>query len=276
MSLRARPKALAMLVVVDRRDPLDFEVVVARAERADLFLLALLGVIGDVSRLGPEHPAVLLDVLEVGAGAVALLDRPQGAAGEHLVHFERREPQLALAADSGRDPPGQHVGQFLLVALDLVVGQAGAKGPHAAGDVEADAAGRDDAAGVRIERRDAADGKAVAPMGVRHGVRGLHDPRQGRDVRRLLVDLLVHLPDQLLIREDDHGHPHPAERLDPPLGLGLLLQLLGEHLLAPIQEDHGTYGTDRTRWDLSLDSHTSTMHWASQLPASSFSTFRPA
>ena len=94
--------------------------------------------------------------------------------------------------------------------------QAGEHRAHAARDVEADAAGRHDAALLGIERRDAADREAVAPMGVRHGVGRLHDAGQRRDIDRLLEDLVVHVADQLLVGVDDRRHAHRAVRLDAP------------------------------------------------------------
>ncbi len=59
----------------------------------------------------------------------------------------------------------QNVGDF----------QPGQHGAHAAGNIEADAAGRHHAARVGVEGGDAADRKAVAPMGVRHDVGGMHN-----------------------------------------------------------------------------------------------------
>ena len=81
---------------------------------------------------------------------------------------------------------------------------------HAAGDIEPDAAGRNDAALVGIEGRHAADGKAVAPMGVGHGIGCSDNARQRGDVCGLLVDLIVHVADQVFVGIDDRRHTHGA------------------------------------------------------------------
>jgi hypothetical protein len=72
-------------------------------------------------------------------------------------------------------------------------GQAGMEGAHAAGDIEPDAAGGNDATFGRVESGHAADGKAVTPVSVRHGIRRLDDARQLGDVGYLLVDFFVHV-----------------------------------------------------------------------------------
>ena len=71
----------------------------------------------------------------------------------------------------------QLVRQRLLDRLDVVARQAGVQAAHAAGDVEADAARGHDAALVRVEGRHAADGEAVAPVRIGHGVGRADDAR---------------------------------------------------------------------------------------------------
>jgi hypothetical protein len=80
--------------------------------------------------------------------------------------------------------------------------------PHAAVDVEADAARRDDAVGG-VHGRHAADGKAIAPVDVGHGETRFDDPRQRRDVGDL-VKRLVAAGDreQLVAGVDKPGHAH--------------------------------------------------------------------
>ena len=69
---------------------------------------------------------------------------------------------------------------------DVVAPESRPHEPHAAVDVEADAAGRDDAVGG-AHRRHAADREAVAPVDVGHRHARLDDPRQRRDVGDLLT-----------------------------------------------------------------------------------------
>jgi hypothetical protein len=96
-------------------------------------------------------------------------------------------------------------------------------------NVEADAARRDDAARRRIERGDAADRKAVAPVRVGQSKRRLHDPGQARHVAHLLAHLVVHGADQGFVGEDRAGHAHAAGGRDLPFGLADPVQLRGVH-----------------------------------------------
>ena len=82
---------------------------------------------------------------------------------------------IAAAAEAGRHGPEQGVGQPLFDGLYVRNRQTSVKRPHATGDIEADAAGRDDAF-VGVERCNTADREAVAPVRVRHRVGGLDDP----------------------------------------------------------------------------------------------------
>jgi hypothetical protein len=103
------------------------------------------------------------------------------------------------------------------------------QGAHAAGDVEAHAARGDDAAALGVEGRHTADGEAVAPVGVGHGIGGLHDAGQGGHVGDLLVDLLVHIAHQGLAGIDDGRHVHVALGLDAPGEVVYALELLQVH-----------------------------------------------
>ena len=55
-------------------------------------------------------------------------------------------------------------------------------------------------------------------MGIRHHIRRLNDPRQGRDIGRLLVNLVIHVTDQIFIGIDDCRDAHRAVRLNAPSG----------------------------------------------------------
>src|SRR5690606_21076990 len=82
-------------------------------------------------------------------------------------------------------------------------------------DVVADAA-RGDHSLVDVERRDAADREAVAPMDVGHADRRPDDPRKTGDVRDLLdrsvVADVLHEP---VVREDNAVRQHRADSRDP-------------------------------------------------------------
>jgi hypothetical protein len=77
------PEGLGRRGVVDLRDLLHLEVVVAGAERPDLVAHARLGALGHRLRPRVRHLAALLDALQVARLAVALLDRPARAAAQH-------------------------------------------------------------------------------------------------------------------------------------------------------------------------------------------------
>ena len=225
----AEPEGLGDLGVEDFHDLLELEVMVARAERPDLLVLALLGLVGHAFGPGPGHHAPLLDTVQVGRLAIAALDRPPGAAAQHLVHLFVVQAQLPGAAHAGGYGLEQGVGQPRLDRLGFGSFKAGKQVADAAGDVEADAAGRDDAAGLGVERGDAADRKTVAPMGVGHGIGGLDDAGEAGDVGRLLQDLVVHVLDELGAGEDHRGHAHPAFGRKHPFEIGLPRQSAGVH-----------------------------------------------
>ena len=114
--------------------------------------------------------------------------------------FDGIERDRARAADAGRDLAKQRVGERFLDGQDVCDLKPGQHRADAAGDVEADAARRYDATLIRIEGRNAADRKTVAPVRIRHGIGRLDDSGQRRDIRRLLVDLVVHGANEVLHR----------------------------------------------------------------------------
>ena len=205
--------------VEDLHDVLHFEIVIPRSERSHLVALSVFRVGGHLLQLRRRHAAVFLDPVEVRGRAVALLDGPAGAARQHRIHLRASEVQPPDAADAGGHAPRQLVGQLFLEWIDILTREARVQRPHATRNVEAHATGRHHAAAIRIERRDAANRKAVSPMRVRHRVRRPLDPRQHRDVGDLFVYLRVHLAHEPFGRVDDPGHAHGSMRIDPPLNV---------------------------------------------------------
>ncbi len=203
-----RPNASRRRLVVHVDDVLHFEIVVAGAERSHLVALPPLGRIGDPGGIGAGHRAALLDALEILRPSVAAIDSPARPAAEHRVHLRRSEPQRAGAAHACRYARKQRVRQQSLHRLDLRAREPGQQRAHAAGNVETHAARRHDAALIGVEGGHPADRKAVSPMRIRHRKRCLDDARQRGDVGDLLGDLVVHSPDQRLVRIDDPRHPH--------------------------------------------------------------------
>ena len=87
---------------------------------------------------------------------------------------------------------------------------------YAAGYVEAHASRGHDTAGVGVECGDPADGEAIAPVRIRHGVNGPDETGQHRDVSQLLVDLVVHLHYLLAVAVQDSRNIHRRLRRDSP------------------------------------------------------------
>ncbi len=113
--------------------------------------------------------------------------------------------------------------------LDLGRRNAGRHGAHTAGDVKADAAGGNDAALLRVERRHAADRKAVAPVRVRHDVTRLDDAGERSNTRCLLGHLVVHGPDQGLVGIEDDRHSHCPCGLNAPRHIIQLREIARVH-----------------------------------------------
>ncbi len=211
-------------------DALQLQIMVARTQRAHLVALTFLGVPGNGAGIRTGHAAPFLDAIEVRHVAVALLDGPARAAAQHVRHPAVVEPNAAGAADAGRNSREQFVGECRPQPFQVSGTQIGHQRPDPAGDVEADTARRDNAARVRVERGDAADRKAITPVGVGHRICGADDARECRDVAELFVDLVVEILHQRAVSEQDAGHAHAAPRLDSPLVVVDAVQLLQVHL----------------------------------------------
>ncbi len=214
---------------------LDFQVMVAGAQGAHLVPLALFGLLGDLLRVGAHHAAALLDTLQIRRLPVTLLHRPAGAAFEHRVHFPVPEAQRTGAAKTRRNAGRQGIRQRLLPGQYLLGGQARVQSPYAAGDIEADPAARYHTAQFRIEGRDPANGKAITPVGIRHGVGGFDDTGQGGHLGDLLIDFLIHAFDQFFAGINDAGNPHIPVGFDAPFGGRLLLESRDVHGRSPVR-----------------------------------------
>jgi hypothetical protein len=145
-----------------------------------------------------------------------LLDGPPGASFEHRVDDIPFQPNIARAAQTGRNVSIERIRQLHLHCFDILALEPSVEAAHTARDVEADAPSRNHAAFVRIECRDAADRESVAPVSVRHRIGRAHDPGQCRDVAHLLVDLFIHGANQCLVGVDHTRHAHIAAGLDSP------------------------------------------------------------
>ncbi len=126
---------------INGRNPLQFEVVIARAERTHLAPLAPLGVVRHIVGSCAVDAAALLGSLEIVGRAVTLLHGPARAAFEHGVHLPVVEPNRSAAADARRDTREQRVGEFSFDGVDIAGMQPRVQRAHAARDIETNSAG---------------------------------------------------------------------------------------------------------------------------------------
>ena len=195
---------------------LHLEIVIARTQRAHFVALAAFGLLRNLRRVSAGHAAMLLDALQVFLLSPAALDGPLGPTPQHGRHVLAGQANCAGAAHACGDLCKQRVRQPLFHGLDIGARESGVQGAHAAGNIEPDTARRNHAAKIRIEGGHTADGKAVTPVRVGHGVGRFHDAWEAGDIHDLLIHFVVHGLDQLLVGEDDARNPHRAMRLDAP------------------------------------------------------------
>src|SRR5215218_5656087 len=173
------------LLVVDLVHVLHLEEVVARAQSPELGDAPLVRPPGDRSGVRAREPAAGLRVLEVLRLPETSLHQRGGSFEEYLAQFFQVQPEvLAALAHPRRDRAEERVRQGALVPLQFFSVYLGRQEPHAAVDIETDAA-RADHAALRVEGCDPAYREAVPPVDVGHGQRRLDYPRQRRDVPEL-------------------------------------------------------------------------------------------
>ena len=148
---------------------LDFAVVVAGTEGADLVVAALDRLVAAGVGTGSFEAPSFLGHLLILRQRQTVLQAPAGAALNYAAERAARAADETGAADSGRNREEELVHQFADAGARLLLGQRRQAEAHAAVDVESDPAGGDHA-GCRIKSRNAADREAVPPVAVRHTV----------------------------------------------------------------------------------------------------------
>src|SRR5439155_22578606 len=131
---------------------LDLQIVVARAERAELISAALERARAHPRDVGTGEAAALLRPVEVLLGGEAAAATPARALLEHVGELRLAELHEPLGPDAGRPAREQRVDELADTLADLLFGEVGERETHPAVDVEADAARRDDPA-LRVHRR---------------------------------------------------------------------------------------------------------------------------
>ena len=139
---------------------------------------------------------------------VTQLHQTRRAAFQHGIEVRSLHRQPAAPAHAGGDFAVERRAQFRKLGMNFADRHVRAQQPHAAIDVVADSARRDDSI-LGIERGHAAYGKPVALVNVRHGQGVAHDARQRGHVDELLEravrgDLVQHVVRGI----DARGHAH--------------------------------------------------------------------
>src|SRR6056297_1957967 len=130
--IRFETERLRYVLVVDVGHTLDFEEVVPRAQTPDLVLAAVFGFVGDSVGVGVRSAALVLAVKAVGFGSVAFFDSPIEAAFEDLFDGLDVGFDDASAAEAGGDVLEEGVDVFLLLPLEVLVGEVRPEHPDAA------------------------------------------------------------------------------------------------------------------------------------------------
>jgi hypothetical protein len=173
-----QPERLGRDRVVHVGDALHLEEVIAGTEAAHLAETAFDGPRADLVGIGVGHRPLVFAAQQIAFVAVAALDRVRRATGQDADQLVLAgQGPYAARAGAARDGRVETVHQRLEHGPDVARLDLGGEQPYPAGDVEADPAGRDHPAGRRVGGGHSADGEAVPPVHVRHGVRGAHDPR---------------------------------------------------------------------------------------------------
>src|SRR5262245_28071352 len=146
---------------------LNFEKVVARAERSELAFSAELSAFAHHVGIRPGDAAALFGLVKVCFRAHSMVDCPARSLFENAVQIGVGSFEVTGLTGSGRNVAKQLMHQLTELRPHFVHFQRSAKQTHAAIDVETYAARRDHAV-LLINGCNSADRKAVALMNVGH------------------------------------------------------------------------------------------------------------
>ena len=179
---------------------------VAAAQCPQLGPAALAGLYAHLGGIGSRHVPALLAVGQICLNAVALLHCPFRAVDESLGQLLVAGMQPARGPQAGGDGLEEGIDEGIDERLHALRLQIRAQQAHAAVDVKAHPAGADDAI-LLAKGSHAADGKAIAQMGIGHGHGVLDNAGQGGNVGHLIDrSRLHHLPQ----RRGDKNSPRHA------------------------------------------------------------------
>src|SRR5512140_467577 len=127
------------LRIEDLIDHIDFNEVVARAERADLLPPARLGPVGYLARIGPVDAALFLGAGKVALGGIAVALRPGRTIAQDALQLGDAHLKARLA-DAARAVAVEQGGKLIKLWLGLLELDARGQQPHAAIDIVANGA----------------------------------------------------------------------------------------------------------------------------------------
>ncbi len=163
---------------------LDLQKMIAASQRSELRQAAFARALGYRRGVGALERAARLGEIGVALLPKTVLHHPARAFHQDSLQVARADLDESRASHAAR-----HIAENLLHQLPqsrpyIALFERGPHQPHAAVDVEADAAGRDHAA-IAIHGRHAADGETVALVNIGHGQARPHDSRQRGHVHGL-------------------------------------------------------------------------------------------
>ena len=198
------------MLAEDLVDDAHLQKVVSGAEGAELFFAALQRPVADRAGVCIFDAAAVLGPGQIGGGPESPVDRPAASLPQHLFLLLRRQCKLPGGADARRYMGVEGVDQLPETGPNIRLLEPGGGKAHPAVDVVADPAGRNDP-GLPVKGGNAADGKSVPPVHVRHGQRSFDDPRQHRNVCHLLERFgLPGIVKHTRPGVNDTRHPHAA------------------------------------------------------------------
>ena len=109
---------------------------------------------------------------------ITLFYCPLCTSSEDVVYLGRCESDFAFRAHTRWHNLEESINQGFKMGQDLVSSETGQQVSDPAGNIIADSAYGDNTAVIRIKGRYSANGKTIAPMGIRHGNGSLHNSRQ--------------------------------------------------------------------------------------------------
>src|SRR5260370_12260202 len=175
--LFGKPKRLGGAQVENALHVLDFQEMVAGAERACLRQAALLGAITYRAGVRTIDGAALFTSVQVFGSAIAVLHHPRCALNQKPIELLVRQPNIPLLSHTGRNVAEKLVNQLPELWPNFVKRKRATKEPDATINVESHPAWPDDPALVGKGRRHATNRKTIALVDIRHRQGAAHNPR---------------------------------------------------------------------------------------------------